>query len=633
MISKIFYSYIKKAILLFGDCTVVVVALATALWLRVETSFLSYFESYFLKMAVISVLSYGLAFYLLKTYRTIIRLANLHTALRIVTASSLGALIFFIVSRYGLGIKDFPRSVYLIHLLLIIPGCLLMRFSWRIYSRVKSSNLGTPTLIYGAGLTTDRFLPFVLQQKKDSIRVIGIIDDNPQKRGSEIQGVKVFGGKALIPSLKDKYDVQQVILAMPALDGLKTRKIATYLRELGLKVQVLPAVEDYLNASNQEGFFLRDLHIEDLLKRAPRSIDKASIAKMIKGKNILVTGGGGSIGSELVRQIAMLGPRALIINDASEFALYEISEQIKNQYKELEVHSHLGDISNPSASKNLFQKYQIDIVFHASAYKHVPLAEENISSTILNNILSAKNIFSDSVKYGVERVVLISSDKAVKPTNVMGATKRICELLALLYADSSPNGKTAISCVRFGNVLASSGSVLPRFIDQIKMGGPVTVTHPDITRYFMLIPEAVSLVLQAATTKQSGEIFVLNMGEPVKIVDMARELIKLMGRIPDEEIAITYTGLRPGEKLYEELNLENEDIQIVTEDFFKLLKLTRPRSDFESKIDNLLAFATSNQCDAARRLLFSLVQSYETNELPILNTEALIRGGEKRAEA
>jgi len=351
-----------------------------------------------------------------------------------------------------------------------------------------------------------------------------------------------------------------------------------------------------------------------LLRRPPRSINKIAVAKILRGKTVLVTGGGGSIGSELVRQIAALEPSRLIVNDVSEFSLYQITEEIRGKYPSLELVSNLANMADARACAQLFAVHRIDAVFHACAYKHVPLVEENVCSAILNNILSAKNVFEQAIESGAERVVLISSDKAVRPTNVMGATKRVCELLALWYAENqTQKHKCAFSAVRFGNVLGSSGSVVPKFVEQIRAGGPVTVTHPDITRFFMLIPEAVSLVLQAATASVSGEIFVLNMGEPIKIADMARDLIRLMGKQYGQEIKIEYSGLRPGEKLYEELQLETENIETVTEDFFKLARLSVPKQDFIISIEDILSRAEDHNAREARKLLFSLIEGYETS--------------------
>ena len=614
MIAQLTKRYLKKIILLGSDLFFVCIALPAALYTRLEpTAFLQSLSSLNAQHWAVVFFSYLFAFLTLKTYRTIVRLANLFTALRIAVAVFLGASISFLLANFIVPAPLLPRSTYLIQMLLVVPLCLSTRFSIRIFTRYsRGAEEGIPTLVYGAGLTTDRFLPFVLQHQKNEIRVVGLIDDDSAKRGSEVQGIRVRGNRSVIPKLVAKYGVKQVILAMPSATGVQIRAIVDSLYEQNLKVKILPAVEDYVNGIGTRELEFRDVNIEDLLRRAPRNINKVAVAKILRGKTVLVTGGGGSIGSELVRQIAALEPSRLIVNDVSEFSLYQITEEIRGKYPNLELVSNLSNMAEERACANLFSKCRIDAVFHACAYKHVPLVEENVSSAILNNILSAKNVFEQAVESGAERVVLISSDKAVRPTNVMGATKRVCELLALWYANNqSQKHKCSFSAVRFGNVLGSSGSVVPKFVEQIRSGGPVTVTHPEITRYFMLIPEAVSLVLQAATASVSGEIFVLNMGEPIKIVDMAKDLIRLMGKQYGRDIKIEFSGLRPGEKLYEELQLETENIESVTEDFFKLARLAVPASDFMKQVEQIVGGALNHAESNARECLFSLVKEYE----------------------
>jgi len=616
MVAQLTKRYMKKLILLASDLVFVCVALPLALYIRLEPSaFLQALNSLSLTHLAVVFFSHLFAFSAFRTYRTIVRLANLFTALRVALAVFLGAVLSFLIANFIVAAPLLPRSTYLIQMLLVVPLCLSTRFSIRIFTRYsRGAEEGIPTLVYGAGLTTDRFLPFVLQHQKNEIRVVGLIDDDPAKRGSEVQGIRVRGNRSAIPKLVAKYAVKQVILAMPSATGAQLRSIVDSLYELNLKVKILPAVEDYVNSAEKKELEFRDINIEDLLRRPPRNINKIAVAKILRGKTVLVTGGGGSIGSELVRQIAALEPSRLIVNDVSEFSLYQITEEIRGKYPSLELVSNLSNMADARACAQLFAAHRIDAVFHACAYKHVPLVEENVCSAILNNILSAKNVFEQAIESGAERVVLISSDKAVRPTNVMGATKRVCELLALWCAENqTQKHKCAFSAVRFGNVLGSSGSVVPKFVEQIRAGGPVTVTHPDITRYFMLIPEAVSLVLQAATASVSGEIFVLNMGEPIKIVDMAKDLIRLMGKQYATDIKIEYSGLRPGEKLYEELRLENENIIAVTEDFFKLERFTRPDTNFITEVNNIICAAQSyGESRTLREVVSAFVKKYES---------------------
>ncbi len=617
---KLYSAYFKKVVLLTTDLCFVLLSLPVALYIRFEPWSLS--GIWFIVTShhyALVFLSYLFAFFFLRTYRTIVRLANLSTALRVLASVLLGGTISYILANHIVSIPLLPRSVYIIQMLLVAPACLFSRFSIRIVNRISlPSREGIPTLVYGAGLTTDRFLPFVLQHQKEQIRVVGLIDDDRAKHRSEVQGIRVRGGRSDIPRLVARYKVEQVILSMPTLTGAKLREVVDFLYEQNLKVKILPTVESYVNAVNTKELDIRDLNIEDLLRRPSRHIDKNAISRILNGKTVLVTGGGGSIGSELVRQIASMGPSTLIVNDASEFALYNITEEIRAKYPSLNFVAHLGNVADRKICENLFAAQPINAVFHACAYKHVPLVEENVCAAIRNNVLSARNVFELASGSGAERVVLISSDKAVRPTNVMGATKRICELLALWYA-AMQTGQTqcAFSAVRFGNVLGSSGSVVPKFVEQIRAGGPVTITHPNITRFFMLIPEAVSLVLQAATASASGEIFVLDMGEPIRIVDMARDLIRLMGKRPDVDVKIAFTGLRPGEKLYEELQLETENIQSVTEDFFKLVRVAEPQANFMEQIESMLSSALIGDHLAAKECLFSVVRRYESDIQPV----------------
>ena len=621
MLSQLVRAYTKKSILLGSDLFLVLLTFPLALFIRLDPYvFPIVFKTVTVQHFAVIFLSYFFSFMVFRAYRTIIRLANLYTALRVCLAVVLGACITYIVGQFIVPLPPLPRSTYFIQMLLLLPACLVSRFSIRIVERFRNrQNTGVHTLVYGAGLTTDRFLPIVLKQKNE-IKVFGIIDDDLAKRGSEIQGIKILGGLNDVPRLVKKYSIELIILSIPSVPGERVREITDVLYAQQLQVKVLPAPEAYLNQFNNKQIDIRDLNIEDLLRRAPRNIDRSAIARIIKGKSVLVTGGGGSIGSELVRQIAAMEPENLIVNDASEFALYTITEEIQKKFPYLKYSAHLGSLADTQVCSGLFEKSSFDIIFHACAYKHVPLVEDNISAAILNNVMSAKNVFEFSARKNVGRVVLISSDKAVRPTNVMGATKRVAELLAVWYSANQTNSKQcAFSAVRFGNVLGSSGSVVPKFVEQIKAGGPIQITHPDITRYFMLIPEAVSLVLQAATASTSGEIFVLNMGEPIKITDMAKDLARLMGKRINHDINIEFTGLRPGEKLYEELHLDAENLNAVTSDFYKLDKAIIPASNFIHHIEHLLSYASKNDDRSAKDKLFKLVVEHET-ELAFLDS-------------
>lgn len=605
--------FAKRFILMCADLFLVLLSLPIALYLRLDTDNLPvYFPLLFPYYYLTGFIAYFISFLIFKPYRTILRLANLFTALRVSVTICCGGLFFYLLSNV-FNFPAIPRSVYVIQILLLVPGCLGIRFSLRIFDRLMQiPNInGIPTLIYGAGLTTDRILPMLLRANHQ-FRVVGIVDDDAAKKGSEIQGIRILGGGKDIERLAQKHGVTHVLLSMPSIPGDRLRQIVKKLYDLRLAVKILPSPESYINDASSTHISVRDLDIEDLLRRTPRRLDKTAIANLIHDQTVLVTGAGGSIGSELARQIAAFGPRHLILNDSSEYALYTITEELTNVFPNLTITPALANLTDEKLCAKLFNSHTIDIAFHACAYKHVPLLEENIISGVKNNLVSAENVFTMASKTKVKKVVLISSDKAVRPTNVMGATKRACELLALWYSQR-PENSTSFACVRFGNVLGSSGSVLPKFLEQIKSGGPITITHPEITRYFMLIPEAVSLVLQATTADDGFATYLLNMGKPIKIVDMAKDLLQLMGKQPDLDIKIVFTGLRPGEKLYEELSLDNEHLDPVTEDFSRIANQVALAENFRAIIDNLHKLCDAGESNVVRSELFKVVHFYEVH--------------------
>ncbi|WP_158999100.1 nucleoside-diphosphate sugar epimerase/dehydratase [Pigmentibacter ruber] len=609
---ELLYVYLKKIFILSIDTILVLILLPIALYLRVENiDFQYYFDKLFPYYYITASISYIFAFFLLKTHRVIFKIASIYTAIRVAFGAFLGSLLFYILSTYVFKLETIPRSVFIIQFLLFVPASGIFRF----YSRIIDSfshrlfKHGIPTLVYGAGINTNRQLPSLLNARSE-FKIFGILDDSIFKKGVEIHGIKVLGNEKDLPHLIKKYRIEQIIISMPSASGERVRYLVKQMVSLKLKVKILPSPELSLQDPDEKELQLRDIKIEDLLKRTPRSIDKELIKETIENKVVLITGAGGSIGSELVRQILALKPTIVIMNDSSEFALYKINEEVESKYPSTKIYPVLANIADDFSCRNIFNRFNIDIIFHACAYKHVPLVEDNISSAAINNIKSAFNIFSLASKYNIEKVVLISSDKAIRPTNVMGATKRICELLLLWHAQNT-NCRTNYSSVRFGNVLGSNGSVVPKFIEQIKTGGPITITHPDITRYFMLIPEAVALVLQAATAKKSGEIFILNMGNPIKIVDMAKDLIQLMGKTPDIDIKIKYTGLRSGEKLFEELNFEFETMEEVTTDYSRISDVIKIDKNFINLVQNILNFAQEDQDEIVKSLIFSLINKYE----------------------
>ena len=419
-------------------------------------------------------------------------------------------------------------------------------------TKVKAKNL----LIIGAGMGAREIIITIKNSMRDRYNIIGIIDDNKNKLNHYILGIKVIGTRYEIPRFAKEYDVDEIFFAINKIDAVSRRKILEICQETGVKTRVLPTTEEVIDRQGAMNS-LRNVQIEDLLGRDPIELDNKNIKNLIKDKTILVTGGGGSIGSELCRQIIKYKPQNLVILDIYENTLYDIERELEADYPTANIKAIIGSVRDKERLEEVFNKYKPNVVFHAAAHKHVPLMETSPLEAIHNNVFGTYNVVNCADKFGVEKFVLISTDKAVNPTNIMGASKRVCEMIVQTKNKTS---KTDFVAVRFGNVLGSNGSVIPLMKKQIEKGGPVTVTHKEITRYFMTIPEAVQLILQAVTYAKGGEIFVLDMGEPVKIYDLAVSLIRLMGYEPNVDIPIIITGLRPGEKLYEELLMAEEGL-------------------------------------------------------------------------
>ena len=417
-------------------------------------------------------------------------------------------------------------------------------------TKVKAKNL----LIIGAGMGAREIIITIKNSMRDRYNIVGIIDDNKNKLNHYILGIKVIGTRYEIPRFAKEYDVDEIFFAINKIDAVSRRKILEICQETGVKTRVLPTTEEVIDRQGAMNS-LRNVQIEDLLGRDPIELDNKNIKNLIKDKTILVTGGGGSIGSELCRQIIKYKPQNLVILDIYENTLYDIERELEADYPTANIKAIIGSVRDKERLEEVFNKYKPNVVFHAAAHKHVPLMETSPLEAIHNNVFGTYNVVNCADKFGVEKFVLISTDKAVNPTNIMGASKRVCEMIVQTKNKTS---KTDFFAVRFGYVLGSNGSVIPLMKKQIEKGGPVTVTHKEITRYFMTIPEAVQLILQAVTYAKGGEIFVLDMGEPVKIYDLAVSLIRLMGYEPNVDIPIIITGLRPGEKLYEELLMAEE---------------------------------------------------------------------------
>lgn len=453
-----------------------------------------------------------------------------------------------------------PRSYYPLSMVFLIGGVVGTRFLYRFirllsqrYHGAKKSRI----MIIGAGEAANVIIrEIAVSQYVDGV-VVCVIDDNRSKVGRYIQGVKIIGTRQKIVEAARKYEITDIIIAMPSASRKDIRSILEICKETNCTLKILPGLYQLINEEVSVSR-LRTVEIEDLLGREPVRIDAREVSDFLRGKVVMVTGGGGSIGSELCRQIASFHPAKLIIIDIYENNAYFIQQELKKRYPMMDLEVLIASVRNTNRMDQIFDKYRPEFVYHAAAHKHVPLMEDSPNEAIKNNVGGTLKLVKAADKYGVKRFIFISSDKAVNPTNIMGASKRICEMIIQSFNRRS---QTEFVAVRFGNVLGSNGSVIPLFKQQIMNGGPVTVTHPDIIRYFMTIPEAVSLVLQAGVYAHGGEIFVLDMGEPVKIADLAKNLIRLSGFIPDKDIRIVYTGLRPGEKLYEELLMEEEGLK------------------------------------------------------------------------
>jgi FlaA1/EpsC-like NDP-sugar epimerase len=459
-------------------------------------------------------------------------------------------------------------------LFLYIFAINFLMYAYYYFINKSKINKTKSVVIYGAGRAG---IKLESEFSNSEYKVACFLDDDKVIQHRSIDAIKVMATDELKSKCKNKYDL--LVIAMPSAEKSRIKEIYEELNECFYEIQVLPSLDEILKEKDFTKQ-LKDISVEDLLARHPKDLDKVKIEEFIKDKTVLVTGAGGSIGSEICRQCEKYGAKKLVMLDHSEYNLYAINEEIKNVETSLVMQS----VTNRNLLDATFKNHKPDIVIHAAAYKHVPLVEANIYEGIYNNVIGTKNVIDTSIKHGVQKFVMISTDKAVRPTNVMGTTKRICELYAQ-NAASNVKG-TDIVAVRFGNVLGSSGSVIPKFKSQIKSGGPITVTHPDITRYFMLIPEACELVLQAGAIGSGGEIFILDMGEPIKIVDLAKKMIELSGH---DDVKIEFTGLRPGEKLYEELLIEESDAKTAYESITVANATTYDIEKLNKDIDELLA--------------------------------------------
>ena len=613
--AQLFY---RRACLIIYDIGSVLAASFLAIAMRYEFELEmipDYFINTIIRFLPFNIVLTILIFSFFKLYNSLWAFAGENELQNVIVACFLASA----VNGVGLYIvrieaRAVPNSYYFMYAFILITLIFASRFSYRFLRSRKhkqqNKNNAIRVMIIGAGDAGNSIIKEIVSSNFSTMTVAAIIDDDKSKWGSFIQGIRVAGGREKILECVDLYSIDEIFVAIPSASRQIIREILEICKETECKLRVLPGIYQLVNGEVNVSK-LRDVEVEDLLGRDPIKVDIDSILGYVRNKVVMVTGGGGSIGSELCRQIAGHQPKQLIIVDIYENSAYDIQQELLYKYPNLNLVVLIASVRNTNRMNSIFEEYHPDIVYHAAAHKHVPLMETSPNEAIKNNVFGTWKTAQAAALYGTKKFVMISTDKAVNPTNIMGASKRICEMIIQTF---NKHYDTEFVAVRFGNVLGSNGSVIPLFKRQIENGGPVTVTHPDIIRYFMTIPEAVSLVLQAGAYAKGGEIFVLDMGEPVKILDLAKNLIRLSGYKVGEDIEIEFTGLRPGEKLYEELLMDEEGLQDTAN---KMIHIGKP-----IEIDEMKFFAqlkqmkeeSKNESADIRHLVKEIVPTYQPKE-------------------
>jgi FlaA1/EpsC-like NDP-sugar epimerase len=609
---------VRRIFLVITDIILINGSVFLSLIMRFEINIASVPEEYIQKY-IVNVIPFTIVtliiFWCFRMYHSLWQYASIAELYKIVEACVVAELAHLCVTSF-MGWM-LPRSCYFTSGVFLIVAMSASRFMYRflrqLINEYRHTSEQLKIMIIGAGEATSVLMREISNSRYlDNSKVVCIIDDDLGKVGKYIRGVKIVGTRDHIKEYARYYDIDEIIFAIPSASTKDKREILNICKETSCNLKILPGVYQMVDGEiNIKD--LRNVDVLDLLGRDPVKVDIESIMGYVKDKTVLVTGGGGSIGSELCRQLVSHKPKCLVIFDIYENNAYDIQQELKIKYPDANVVTLIGSIRNTSRLESVFEQYKPDIVYHAAAHKHVPLMEVSPNEAIKNNVVGTWNVAKMADKYGVKKFVMISTDKAVNPTNVMGATKRICEMIIQSFNEKS---KTDFVAVRFGNVLGSNGSVIPLFKRQIEAGGPVTVTHPDIIRYFMTIPEAVSLVLQAGAYAKGGEIFILDMGEPVKIDDLAKNLIRLSGYTLGVDMEIKYTGLRPGEKLYEELLMNEEGMQDTDN---KLIHIGRPiefdKEHFYEKLEELKEMAYAEDSADIRKKIMEVVDTYHPQNL------------------
>lgn len=604
---------VRRFFLIITDIVLINGSIILALVMRfdvnialIEPQYIDNYKATWLLFTIITLI----IFWVFRMYHSLWQYASIAELYKIVEACITAEIAYLALTAiWG---KMLPRSCYFTAGVFMTVAMCTSRFMYRIIRTLIQNYRHTSEqiniMIIGAGEATNVLMREIANSRYlDNSKVVAIIDDDPQKIGKFIRGVKVVGNRNNIKEYARYYEVDEIIFAIPSASTKTKREILNICKETPCSLKIIPGVYQMMDGEiNVKD--IRNVDVTDLLGRDPINVDLESIMGYVSGKTVLVTGGGGSIGSELCRQLVKHGLKRLVIFDIYENSAYDIQQELKRDYPYADVVTLIGSVRNTSRLEWIFDNYRPDIVYHAAAHKHVPLMEDSPNEAVKNNVIGTLNVARMADKYNVQRFVMISTDKAVNPTNVMGATKRICEMIIQYFNEKSA---TEFVAVRFGNVLGSNGSVIPLFKKQIEAGGPVTVTHPDIIRYFMTIPEAVSLVIQAGAYAKGGEIFILDMGEPVKIDDLAKNLIRLSGYTLGVDMEIKYTGLRPGEKLYEELLMDEEGLQDTAN---KLIHIGKPiefdKQGFEDKLETIKEIAYSESEKDVREYIKEMVPTY-----------------------
>lgn len=599
----------RPPLIVLFDLGLIGLANYLAFWLRFDGAIPDWALGLFAQMLPLLMAVRLVMFLVFRLYQGVWKHTGIWDLKNIIASSICGLVVFYLAVRWGVGLVAYPQSIYVLDTVLVIVLLGGARLSRRYFHERGRSRRGTRVVVYGAGLAGERLVRALKQRSANKYEPVGFIDDDPTKKGKRIHGVQVLGGRQHLGHIMAGVAPQVVLLAIPTAKPKIMRDLVTMFEPYKVRIQTVPNLQSILDGQ-VEITQVRNLAIEDLLERTPVGLDVTSLRRLIQGKAIMVTGAGGSIGSELCRQIAVLEPRLLVLFERYENSLFAIHTELVDRGCGVPVFPIVGDVGDEVQVEKVLQTFSPSIIFHAAAHKHVPLMETSPCEAVKNNVRGTRVIAQASTRCGVEQFIMISSDKAVNPTSIMGVTKRVAELIVQNWDE---RGHTRFTTVRFGNVLGSNGSVVPRFLDQIKAGGPVTVTHPEIRRYFMMIPEAVQLVLHAAAMGEAGAIYVLDMGDQIKVVDLARNLIRLAGLMPEEDIAISFVGLRPGEKLYEELVGQEESVEPSQLEKIRKVRSTHPWTLYtlEPQIAILEEAAARQETDRVVNLLRELVPTFK----------------------